>query len=168
MVVLPFLILGLIKLVFQYFLNPQVWFSYYKHNAEAEHHPPTSRAEVIGGAISQENFRAVLDTFQAVFSAIRPLQTTANMIEPVQEPIPAEFTSEEASSATEPMVTSVSQDNIIETVPPIPKKRKLLTQMSGVELLDDPDRNEDSGTASNESGISNESCDKIKPSASTL
>lgn len=143
MVVLPFLVFALIKLVFQYILNPQVWFAYYNHNTQAQH-PPTSRAESIEGGISQENFRAVLDTIQAVSS--------------------------------NKLIESVPQINMIEAAPsisvpvtpPVPMKRKLHTQMSGVELFDDPDPiEEDSGTISNESGISNESCDRIKSSAST-
>lgn len=148
MVALPFLLIAIIKLVFQYILSPSAWFQYYRIHRENAQPPPTSRVEIVG-AISDEIVLRVMDTIRAVSSnqAIQP-SAQENMIE-AAPPIPPR-----------------SQENMIKAATPIPKKRKFDKQMSGVELLDDPDKNEeDSGTASNESGVSNESCDKIPASA---
>lgn len=137
MVALPFLLIAIIKLVFQYIITPSAWIPLFRHyNEPPPPLPENNRVEMIEGAISPETLRTVLETVIGAVSSNR--------------------------AAIEPVV----RENMLEAAPPVPMKRKLHTQMSGVELLDDPDQ-EDSGTASNESGISNESCDKIKVASSS-
>ncbi|KAL5285064.1 hypothetical protein ACFFRR_007043 [Megaselia abdita] len=156
MVTVPFFFFAILKLIFQYIISPSNWFSYYQHHTQPQQpQPVTSRVEMIGGGISQEDFRAVLNTIQAVSSS-----TSIRTSEPQNLMI-------EGSTALNEGTTTLNEGRPIPSIqagesprrsPPIPRKRKIHKQMSGVEMFDDPD---DSGSVSNESGISNESCDKV-------
>lgn len=156
MISLPFLIIAVIKLVFQYIISPGAWFPYFKHHQETQAQP-VSGVQPIQSGISHEHFLAVMDTIRSV---------TNNNNKALIAPHIAVSQNTMIEDVARKETVALNEDKVVENAS---REGETITEdkMSGVELLDDPNPiGEDSGTASNESGISNESCDRLKPSAS--